>query len=44
VLVSVVPQENRSTKVFGGVVVSPRVACVMIVFVVPSLAPWLVRR
>jgi hypothetical protein len=44
VLTNVGPMENSFTKVFGGVIVSLLVAWVMIVFVVPRWAPWLVRR
>ena len=44
VLVSVGAMENSFTKVFGGVIVSLVVAIMMIVFIVPRLAPWLVRR
>jgi hypothetical protein len=43
-LVSVGPMENSLTKVFGSTIVSLLVACVMIVFIVPRWAPWLVRR
>ena len=44
VLMSVGALENSFTKVFGGVIVSLIVATVMIVFIVPRWAPWLVRR
>jgi hypothetical protein len=44
VLVSVGAMENSFTKVFGGVIVSLVVAIMMIVFIVPRWAPWLVRR
>jgi hypothetical protein len=44
VLMSVGPMENSFTKVFGGVIVSLLAAWLMIVFVVPRWAPWLVRR
>jgi hypothetical protein len=44
VLVNVGAMENSFTKVFGGVIVSLVVAIMMIVFIVPRLAPWLVRR
>ena len=44
VLVSVGALENSFTKVFGGVIVSLVVATMMIVFIVPRWAPWLVRR
>jgi hypothetical protein len=42
VLTNVGPMENSFTKVFGGVVVSLLVAWIMIVFIVPRWAPWLV--
>jgi hypothetical protein len=44
VLVSVGAMENSVTKVFGGVIVSLVVATMMILFIVPRWAPWLVRR
>jgi hypothetical protein len=44
VMVSVGAMENSFTKVFGGVIVSLVVATMMIVFIVPRWAPWLVRR
>jgi hypothetical protein len=42
-LVSVGAMENSFTKVFGSVVVSLLVATMMIIFIVPRWAPWLVR-
>ena len=44
VLVSVGALENSFTKVFGGVIVSLAVATMMIIFIIPHWAPWLVRR
>jgi len=44
VLTSVGPMENSFTKVFGGVIVSLLVAWVMILFIVPRWAPWLVAE
>jgi hypothetical protein len=44
VLASVGPMENSFTKVFASVIVSLVVAALMVVFVVPRWAPWLVRR
>lgn len=44
VLISVGPMENSFTKLFGSIIVCLLVACVMIVFIVPRWAPWLVRR
>jgi hypothetical protein len=44
VLSGVGPLETSFTKVFGAVIVALVVAALMIVFIVPRWAPWLVRR
>jgi hypothetical protein len=41
VLASAAPMENSFTKLFGGIIVSLLIASVMILFIVPRWAPWL---